>query len=450
MNDMEMIDLWQEESGASVTGIEEQDFSIIAKNSTVPSQVTLVMIEEDNHDTMYPFSVLHTQWELRTGRYTVIEAWKEFLKPLSYKFYGRTLNINSFLARYPEYNSQQLSLGKVVVLSPRLLPTKALSRQVLSLLTESNSDYMLTYLNEVVGIVCNSGTWELIPQSWTGIRHSEVSLMFKQIEIEAQLINSISDVLDCIETSLRDSIPENQEPVNEHDFRNAGVFIVNPNNIFIGESAEIAPMVVLDASKGPIIIDNNVTIMSQSTLQGPCYIGNNSLIKIGAKIYHNTVIGNNCKVGGEIEHSVIQGYSNKQHEGFLGHSFLSEWVNLGADTNTSDLKNTYGNINITQRGKTILTQRMFLGLICGDHSKSGINTMFNTGTVCGIHANVFGAGYTPAELHSFTWGGIGSIRKYTLKMALKVAQTVMQRRGKVLLHEEVLLMNVEFERLNIL
>ncbi|MBX7155668.1 MAG: hypothetical protein K1X91_11985 [Bacteriodetes bacterium] len=436
---MNSIELWQEE-------ISEHTLPGNLVGDSSPQQVQLVLMEENNHDAMYPISVLHTQWELRTGPTTIIEGWQRLLQPLTYKFYGRELHINSFLARYPQYNTQQLAMGKVVVLSPRILPTKEIA-DVINVCLSKHESFLLTFNKEVVGFVCHQDVWEMMPQTWTGLRSEDVQALYKSIEIHANIINAIHEVLDTIQLAITASIPTNQEPVNESDFRNAGVYTVNPQNIFIGQRADIAPLVVLDASAGPIIIDDNVTIMAHASLQGPCYIGKNSIIKMGAKVYHNTVIGEHCKVGGEVEHSIIQGYSNKQHEGFLGHSYLGEWVNLGADTNTSDLKNTYGNITITQRGNSVQTNRMFLGLICGDHSKSGINTMFNTGTVCGIHANVFGAGYTPTELPSFTWGGIGDNRTYALKMALKVARTVMQRRGKTLLPEEEKLMVQEFDRI---
>lgn len=206
-----------------------------------------------------------------------------------------------------------------------------------------------------------------------------------------------------------------------------GVHMVNPERIAIDEGAAIAPGVVLDASAGPIIIDANVTVMAAAVIQGPCAIGAGSTIKIGAKIYGGTAIGPRCKVGGEVENSTLIGYANKQHDGFLGHSYLGAWTNLGADTNTSDLKNNYGRIRIELNGRAIDTERMFLGTLAGDHVRTGINTMLNTGTVIGPFANVFGGGFPPKSIPAFAWGGGGE--RYRIEEAVSVARTVMARRN---------------------
>lgn len=204
--------------------------------------------------------------------------------------------------------------------------------------------------------------------------------------------------------------------------------LINPENIFIGEGSVIHPFVLLDASDGPIYIGKNATVMSHTTIQGPCFIGDNSSIKIGAKIYHECSIGEVCKVGGEIENSIIHSYSNKQHDGFLGHSYLGSWVNLGAGTNNSDLKNNYENIKIIINGKKTDTGLQFVGLIMGDHSKTAIGTTFNTGTVCGVSCNIFGAGFPRTYIPSFSWGGASGFVTYKLDKCLEVAKKVMSRR----------------------
>ncbi len=207
-----------------------------------------------------------------------------------------------------------------------------------------------------------------------------------------------------------------------------GVNMVEPDNIFIGEGSKIKPGVVLDAEGGPIYIGKNVTIFPNSVIEGPCYIGDGSKIKVGAKIYENTSIGPVCKVGGEVEESIIHSYSNKQHDGFLGHAYLGCWVNLGADTNNSDLKNNYGNVKVFINDEQIDSGSMFVGLTMGDHSKSGINTMFNTGTVVGVGCNVFGADFPPKYIPSFSWGGSESLTTYKLDKCMEVAKRVMARR----------------------
>lgn len=209
----------------------------------------------------------------------------------------------------------------------------------------------------------------------------------------------------------------------------AGAHLLNEDKIFIDEGAKVKPGVVLDAESGPIYIGKDAKIFPNAVIEGPAFIGNKSAIKIGAKIYENTSIGEVCKVGGEVEGSIIHSYSNKQHDGFLGHSYLGMWVNLGADTNNSDLKNNYGSVKVIINGEQVDSGSMLVGLTMGDHSKCAINTMFNTGTVVGVSSNIFGAGFPPKYIPSFSWGGAESMTSYDVEKALDVAKCVMARRN---------------------
>ncbi len=210
------------------------------------------------------------------------------------------------------------------------------------------------------------------------------------------------------------------------------VTLLQTQNIFIAQSAKLKPGAVLDAEDGPIYIDEGAIIMPNAALQGPVYVGKNSTVKMGAKIYEGTSIGEACKVGGEVEESIIHGYSNKQHEGFLGHAYLGEWINIGADSNNSDLKNNYSAVKIYIDGRSIDSGALFVGLFMGDHAKCGINTMFNTGTVVGVMSNVFGAGYPSKAIPSFAWGGVPAVETYALEKALATARRVMARRKREL------------------
>ncbi|MGB2868201.1 MAG: GlmU family protein [Bacteroidota bacterium] len=208
-----------------------------------------------------------------------------------------------------------------------------------------------------------------------------------------------------------------------------GVYILGEKNVFVDDGATVMPGVVLDAEDGPIYIGKSARILPQSTIIGPVYIGDSSWVKVGAQIYENTTIGPVCKVGGEIEESIIHGYSNKQHAGFLGHSYIGTWVNLGAGTNNSDLKNNYGNVKVSFGNEQIDTGLQFVGLTMGDHSKSAINSMFNTGTVVGVCSNIFGFGFPPKYVPSFSWGAAGeTFTTYNIDKAIDVARRVMARR----------------------
>jgi UDP-N-acetylglucosamine diphosphorylase / glucose-1-phosphate thymidylyltransferase / UDP-N-acetylgalactosamine diphosphorylase / glucosamine-1-phosphate N-acetyltransferase / galactosamine-1-phosphate N-acetyltransferase len=223
------------------------------------------------------------------------------------------------------------------------------------------------------------------------------------------------------------------------------VHIISKENIFIGKNVTIKPGVVLDASNGPIIIDDDALIYPNAVIEGPVYIGESSKIKSGAAIYENVSIGKVCKVGGEVEQSIFMDYSNKQHAGFIGHSYIGSWVNLGADTNNSDLKNNYSKIKIKLSNKEVESGSQFLGLMIGDHSKCAINTMFNTGTVVGFSCNIFASGFPEKYVPSFTWGGDQLSTVYDVKKAIETAKIVMSRRKIDFELKDELMFNLIFE-----
>ncbi|MES2593292.1 MAG: GlmU family protein [Bacteroidota bacterium] len=206
--------------------------------------------------------------------------------------------------------------------------------------------------------------------------------------------------------------------------------VIGIENIFIEEGA-IVECAILNASAGPIYIGKDAEVMEGSIIRGPFALCEHSTLKLGAKIYGPTTIGPHCKVGGEVNNSVIFGFSNKAHDGFLGNSVLGEWCNIGADSNNSNLKNNYAEVKLWNYAKNdfINTGLTFCGLIMGDHSKCGINTMFNTGTVVGVNANIFGAGFPPNYIPSFSWGGAAGFSDYKLNVAFDVASRVYERRS---------------------
>ncbi|RED46012.1 GlmU family protein [Seonamhaeicola aphaedonensis] len=218
------------------------------------------------------------------------------------------------------------------------------------------------------------------------------------------------------------------------------------DNIFIEEGAKL-PLCSLNAEKGPIYIGKNTEIMEGSMIRGPFALCENAIVKMAAKIYGPTTIGPYCKVGGEVDNSVIFGYSSKGHDGFLGNSVLGEWCNLGADTNTSNLKNNYAEVRLWNYDTEgfAKTGLQFCGLIMGDHSKAGINTMFNTGTVVGVSANIYSSGFPRNFVPSFCWGGSGGFTTYLTKKAFEVAKVVMARRDEELTEQDKQILEHVFE-----
>jgi UDP-N-acetylglucosamine diphosphorylase/glucosamine-1-phosphate N-acetyltransferase len=201
--------------------------------------------------------------------------------------------------------------------------------------------------------------------------------------------------------------------------------------LHISSKNKISRHVVFDTSRGSIYIGKNTVIEPFSYIQGPVYIGDNCTVKAGSQLYGPVRIGSHCKVSGEITHSILHWYVNKQHLGFLGHSYLCEWVNLGAGTTTSNLKNNYSKIAININGENVNTGSIFLGSIIGDHTISGIQTMMNTGTLVGISTNLYGAGYQNKLLKSFTWNNAsdGGQINYNIAKAVLTAKISMSRRN---------------------
>ena len=205
------------------------------------------------------------------------------------------------------------------------------------------------------------------------------------------------------------------------------------NNIFIEKGAKIS-CCILNSKTGPIYIGKNSEIMEGSIIRGPFSLGDNSVVKMGAKIYGPTSIGPHCKVGGEINNSVFFGFSSKAHDGFLGNSIIGEWCNLGADSNNSNLKNNYEDVKLWSYENESFesTKLQFCGLIMGDHSKCGINTMFNTGTIVGVGVNIFGAGFPRNFIPSFSWGGAIGFSIHNKNKFFDTAKKVFKRRSLML------------------
>jgi UDP-N-acetylglucosamine diphosphorylase/glucosamine-1-phosphate N-acetyltransferase len=203
-------------------------------------------------------------------------------------------------------------------------------------------------------------------------------------------------------------------------------------HLYMGTGTVIHPGVVIDVSNGPVIIDAQAIIRPFSVIYGPSYIGPGTIID-RAKVIASS-IGPMCRIGGEVEVCVFQGFSNKYHEGFIGHSFIGEWVNLGALTTNSDLKNNYGNIRVMLRRKTYDTRMVKLGCFIGDHTKTGIGTLIPTGAVIGSFVNFHGGGMMPRYVREFTWLTNVKQEVYDLKKALETAQLVMRRRGRTMDH----------------
>jgi UDP-N-acetylglucosamine diphosphorylase/glucosamine-1-phosphate N-acetyltransferase len=224
------------------------------------------------------------------------------------------------------------------------------------------------------------------------------------------------------------------------------VRVSHPENVFV-EEGFTGTHFTLNASAGPVYLGKESEVMEGSLIRGPFALCEGALVKMGTRIYGATTIGPGSKVGGEINNSVIQAFSNKAHDGYLGNAVIGEWCNLGADTNNSNLKNNYSEVKIWNYPKRrfISSGLQLCGLFMGDHSKCGINTMFNTGTVVGVSANIFGDGFPRNFIPSFSWGGAGGFSTYRMEKAVETAELVLQRRGLTLTAEDHRILQYVFD-----
>ncbi|MCK4349589.1 MAG: hypothetical protein KAX13_01955, partial [Candidatus Krumholzibacteria bacterium] len=260
--------------------------------------------------------------------------------------------------------------------------------------------------------------------SWAGKQEVEIA------ETGAKLLSYYWQLIEENSNCIRDDFEKNPLRGSSPDsalFK--GVDLIKEEDIVIGAEVEVRSGTVLDASEGPIVIDDGASIEPNAIINGPCYVGKRSIIRGGAKIGHGTSIGIECRIGGEVEESIVSPYTNKQHEGFLGHSYIGSWVNIGAGSCNSDLKNNYSPVKAWCVGRMKDTGRTFLGVIIADHSKIAINTDLNTGTVIGFNANILMSCFPPKFVPSFTWELEPELVEFELDRALKTARVMMDRRN---------------------
>jgi len=408
---------------------------------------TIILYENPDVIDLYPFSIMHCNWEIRGGVYRNFQRIKHYFSKSKFGFRGRSLQMQLFLVKENLVNNTPE--GNTLYYDGAVFPDSKIDE--IQSIIENFSDKIIRFVNSGKAIALfvpahyiNEISFNDEPANINIFSHNDL------IEIEVGGLPRYNYLWDTLD-SVGDNINSDAKFISKHYQRLYlpqfhGIHALEPEHILLGKDVKIYPNVVLDASEGTIIIGNGVKIMPNVAIMGPCYIGDNSIVKVGAKIYGKSCFGEHCKIGGEIENTIIHSYSNKQHEGFLGHSYICEWVNIGADTNNSDLKNTYKSIKMRLPHRVVNTNKIFLGLFCGDHTKTAINTQFNTGTVIGISAMIFESGFLPTTIPSFEYGG-SSNKKYNLDEAIETAQTMMSRRQIKLTNEEIEIFRAEYNKI---
>ncbi len=365
-----------------------------------------ILFDGPYRDNLLPFTYTRPVADIRVGILTIRQKWESFIE------YTTTTVTEDYLSdKFP-----MVEMEENIMINASFLP----NTEVVELIKNLSDNQALFKGEDVIAFFAKEG--------------EEVSDFsnFEAIEFEGDILK--------IEHTW-DIFSKNGEAIEE-DFNlitngrksepiPATVKTLNPENIFIEKGAKLN-FVTLNASSGPIYIGRDAEIMEGTVVRGPLALCNNATLKLATKIYGPTTVGPHSKVGGEVNNSVIFGFSNKGHDGFLGNSVLGEWCNIGADSNNSNLKNNYAEVRLWnyQTGGFAKTGLQFCGLMMGDHSKCGINTMFNTGTVVGVSSNIFGSGFPRNFVPSFSWGGSKGFVTYKTNKAFEVAEVVMGRRNE--------------------
>ncbi len=380
----------------------------------------------------YPLTLTRPISELRLGALTLAEKWTRWLR-VKNVFYTCENQLQDKFPKHVELDN--------VVIDSCLLPNKLVAQTILNLL-----DNQAVMLGDKVVAMRVSGDKikdKALPIHLNELTNEETTFLVlpddtAYLEKLTQLFTNCGDYL----TEDFAFITKGRKFETPHQSN-----LLIGEKVFIRKGAKVKGC-ILNSETGPIYIDKGAEVMEGCTLRGPLYIGKGTVLKMGAKVYGPSSFGPECRVGGEVSNSVFQGYSNKGHDGFLGNSILGEWCNLGADTNTSNLKNNYGNVKRYSYDNRTFTDSglQFCGLIMGDHSKSAINTQFNTGTTVGVFANVFYSTFPPKYIPCFSWNGDDQQSEYDFEKALELAETVMSRRHVKLTEPDVKILRNIFDR----
>lgn len=364
-----------------------------------------ILFDGPSRNQLLPFTYTRPVADIRVGILTIREKWEKNLG----------VTTTTVTEEYLSEKYDMVELEDNVLINASYLP----NADIVELIKGLEKDQAIFKDEDLIAFYTSDYTDDINLEDFEAIDYKQDILKIENTwDIFSKNGEAIVEDFELL-TSRRKS-----EPISSSNN------IIAPENIFIEEGAKLE-FVTLNASEGPIYIGKDAEVMEGSVIRGPFALCNNGVIKLAAKIYGPTTVGPYSKVGGEVNNSVIFGYSNKGHDGFLGNSVLGEWCNIGADTNSSNLKNNYAEVKLWNYSTENFakTGMQFCGLMMGDHSKCGINTMFNTGTVIGVSANVFGGGFPRNFIPSFSWGGSSGFTTYLTAKAFEVSKIVMARRG---------------------
>ena len=379
-----------------------------------------ILFDGTVRDSLLPFTFTRPVADIRVGILTIREKWEKYLNTTT-----TTVTEDYLSEKYP-----LVELDENILINASFLPNKELVTKIESL----QKNEAIFQDEEVI--------------AFYSLEAQEVDFStFKAIEFEGDVlrIKNTWDIFSKNGEALQadfDFLTEGRKsaPISKTNS------LINPKNIFLEEGASVEYS-ILNATEGPIYLGKDAEVWEGSLIRGAFALCNNAVVKMGAKMYGPTTVGPFSKVCGEISNSVIFGYSSKGHEGYLGNAVLGEWCNIGADSNNSNLKNNYAKVRLWNYASEKFEQTglQFCGLMMGDHSKTAINTMFNTGTVIGVNANIYVPGFPRNFIPSFSWGGASGFSTYQPQKAFEAAKVMMARRGVEFDEKEANILNHVFE-----
>ena len=364
----------------------------------------IILSDFEAHLRFAPLSLTRPIGDIRVGLFTNLERWSILLPDDHIGFQSESYLRDEF---------EELNDGKIV--NACIIPNEDFVASIVYL--EDNCRLMLG--NNTMAI---SGTGKNII-NYKGEMPILINNRWELLSVNAAAISN--DIALIKESISYQKIPKD-------------VIVIGPKDSIYLEEGAILSACTLNSKEGPIYISKGAEVMEGALIRGPFALCENAVVKMGAKIYGASTIGPFCKVGGELSNVIFQSYSNKGHDGFLGNSYIGEWCNLGADTNVSNLKNNYDSVRsyCYEKKEEVNTGLQFLGLFMGDHSKTGINSMFNTGAVIGVSCNLYGAGFFPKHTLSFSWGEPNALEPFRIEKSLEYANKMMERRSEKLSAEE--------------
>lgn len=368
---------------------------------------------------LLPFTHTRPVADIRCGILTQRERWEKLLNlSQSGTITGKVLS----KVFPPIYNSDNLYVNAAI------LANEAIAEQVAAL---QNGEALVAA--EVLIALRTSEQLTL-----SDFNNKTISYQAIPYEANFRMLQNVWDIFGLADEAIRYDFNLLSSNVQSEALPAHNTLIGSAEDLFIAKGAQITAA-ILNTTTGPIFIDEDAEVMEGAMLRGPIYLGKHGAFKMGTKVYGATSIGHHSKVGGELSNVIMFDYSNKGHDGYLGNAVIGSWCNLGADTNASNLKNNYDEVSIWSEyeNRMVKTGTQFCGLLMGDHSKCGINTMFNTGTVVGVSCNIYGGDFPDKYIPSFSWGGKNDMTSYQFDKAIDTARRMMARRGKQPTAEEI-------------